>query len=213
MEDLSLDVGTTLNLELIAPPANPRGDVELIGYRRGHSLMVTMPDKHTASYLYQGCECVVRLFHGTRAAGFRSSVLHLATYPYRYLHLRYPQSVDQVQVRRAERVKTHLPAKLVPAGGAATVAAAVMDLSVTGALVLAHKPAGAVGDLVRLEFTVNFSGAEHALNIDAVIRNIGRRISDEADAGGYFGLEFTDPSNEQKIILNGFVYACLARRG
>ena len=214
MEDLGLDVGTSINLELDLPPDHPRCDVSLIGYSRGNSLLVSLPERPALiGHLRPGLGCVVRYLHGTRIAGFKSELLHMASLPYRYLHLRYPDSVDRVTVRQAERVKTHLPCKVLCDDGG-SVAAAIMDLSATGALVLCQRPIGELGAVVDVAVEIRFAGVQQALQLSAVVRNVGRRIGDTSGTGGYYGLEFVNIANEQQIYINGHIYeTILARRG
>ena len=213
MEELELDVGATVNVELMAGIPRLRADLSLIGFRRGQSLLVTLSDKGGfAAGVYPGLECVIRYLDGTRVVGFRSSILHVSAYPYRYMHLRYPDSVDRVTVRRAERVRTHLPATVHRGRAKETIATAVMDLSTGGALLLAHKEIGGVGDTLQLEFACNFSGVERRLRVGAVIRNQGRRIADDDDAGGYFGVEFYEVDADAQMFLNGYVYELIATR-
>lgn len=210
MDDLGLSVGTPISLELLAVTPHQRCEVPLIGYRRRHSILVAAPERPgLANAMFPGAECVIRYLQGTNVAGFRTEIVQVCNVPYRYLHLRYPASVDRVTVRRAERVKTHIATKVRRLGDEHPVAAAIMDISQLGVLLLAQKEVGDVGEVVKLEFPVRFSGKSRQLNLSGVVRNTGYRIGREADAGGYYGVEFVDVDQEDQLFLNGFVYELL----
>ncbi len=217
VKDLGLETGMVVNVEVVRWGAHLRSDARVIGYLPEHSVLITMPENgEVSSVISVDTECILRYLHRTSVAAFRSSVTAVATRPYPHLHLRYPAQIDRVTVRRAERVRSSIPARVRPAGDAPAgdaIPATLVDISTEGASIVAEQPLGSRGARLLLHFVLTFSGMTRDMEVGAVFRNEGRGPSTGARAtAGGAGVEFVDLGQDEKIFLSGFVYEEMHRR-
>ena len=56
----------------------------------------------------EGQPFVARVMIGNRIVGFATTVLRSCAVPYRYLHLSYPDEMEQITVHKAQRVRVKL---------------------------------------------------------------------------------------------------------
>jgi hypothetical protein len=160
-----------------------------------------------------GDEVAVRYLVGRSVCGFKTSVIRVCTSPYPYFHLQYPDCVQKMDVRGAERVQVALPARLEAAAGALEVE--LRDLSATGANVSSPRAIGQVGDAVKLSAELTFGEVTRQVSTAATIRNAH---SVQQDDGGEvsawrYGLQFQDLCEADYIFVLGFVFEQLASRG
>src|SRR5690606_18699194 len=101
---LNLVVGSTLQLELPGRGGDP-ASVTLIGYLAGRSLLVSLPPDAAAPTT--GDPCIVRFVAGDQPYAFDSRVLCIASQPFSYLHLAYPEGVQHGSARRSQRVQVN----------------------------------------------------------------------------------------------------------
>lgn len=100
-----------LQLQRISPEFNDRYTVTLIGYLEGRGLIVTTPQVHQkVQFIKEGMRFAIRLLGGDKVMGFVTTVIHSSTKPYPHLHLSYPQEIESLAIRNAERINTNLPA-------------------------------------------------------------------------------------------------------
>lgn len=210
-------VGDVLQLQHAPTSDNPdRYAVKLVGYLPGQSLVITRPRKQGNPILVrEGQSFTVRLLHGSNIFGFVSKVLAVYAKPFPHLHLAYPVEVESAAVRNATRVTTSLSALVsnTRAGewqlqGQPTI---VLDLSNTGARLLMHERLGEVGEMVRLELSLQVCGGEDPLQVLGTIRNI--RESEEGDGKIDYihGLEFRGLNRFQQLLLCSFVLGQFAK--
>jgi hypothetical protein len=210
--DLKMQVGELLQLQPRDGEDSRRMQVRLIGYLRGASLLVTTPkvgDK--VMIVREGQPYIVRMMIGNRIVGFTTTVLRSCARPFPYLHLSYPEEVEQITVRKAQRVRVRLFASLKNTNPAFAVdkprTGTIVDMSTAGALMVAAQPLGEVGDEVTVGCALKIGGAEKLLSLPATIRNVHRERSAEHGEGSYYhGLEFGTQDQQDTFILHGFVY-------
>jgi c-di-GMP-binding flagellar brake protein YcgR len=210
--DLKMQVGEMLQLQARDGEDSRRMQVKLIGYLPGVSLLVTTPkvgDK--VMIIREGQPYVVRMMIGNRIVGFATTVLRSCARPFPYLHLAYPGEVEQITVRKAQRVRVKLFASLKNANPDFQFekrrTATIVDMSTAGALMVANQPLGEVGDAVTVNCALKIGGAEKLLSVPAFIRNVHVGPSEEHGEGSYYhGLEFAVKDQQDAFILHGFVY-------
>jgi len=210
--DLKMQVGETLQLQPRDGEDSRRVQVRLIGYLPGASLLVTTPkagDK--VMIVREGQPYVVRMMIGNRIVGFATTVLRSCARPFPYLHLSYPGEVEQITVRKAQRVRVRLFASLKNSNPAFQVekprTGTIVDMSTAGALMVAAEPLGEIGDEVSISCVFKISGAEKLLSLPAFIRNVHVGQSEVHGEGSYYhGLEFDLKDQQDTFILHGFVY-------
>ncbi|MFC1773143.1 flagellar brake protein [Pseudomonadota bacterium] len=210
--DLKIPVGEHLQLQTRDGHDDRRLQVRVVGYMPGASLLVTTPkvgDK--VMIMREGQPFVVRMMIGNRIVGFATTVLRSCSRPFPYLHLSYPDEMEQITVRKSQRVKVKLFASLKNDNPDYQFKkphpATVVDLSIEGALVVSSEQLGDEGDKISLNCVFKVGAAEKLLALPAIIRNIQMGNSDEYGEGSYYhGLEFKLDGVQDTFALHGFVY-------
>ena len=205
--DLKLQVGETIQLQPNDGEDSRRMHSKIIGYLPGSSLLVTTPRiKDKVMIIREGQPFVVRMMLGNRIVGFTSTVLRSCARPYPYLHLSFPDEMEQIVVRQAQRVNVKLFASLKNDNPDFLFekphSATIIDISTSGAMLVASEPLGEVGDKVIVTCVLKFAGTEKMLPIPAILRN----VHIEQDGSYYHGLEFAIKDQQAVITLHGFVY-------
>jgi len=211
--DLKLQVGETIQMQPRDGEDGKRLHGKIIGYLPGSSLLVTTPRiKDKVMIIREGQPFVVRMMLGNRIVGFTSTVLRVCARPYPYLHLSFPDEMEQIVVRKAQRVRVKLFASLKNDNPDFLFekphSAHIIDISTSGAMLVASEPLGAVDDEVVLTCVLKLVGTEKMLSIPAILRNVHTEKSQDATEGvGYYhGLEFDIKNQQDVITLHGFVY-------
>ena len=210
--DLKIQVGDPLQLQPRDGEDSRRMHVRVIGYLPGASLLVTTPKiKDKVMIIREGQPFVVRTMVGNRIVGFTTTVLLSCARPFPYLHLSYPEDMEQITVRKAQRVRVKLFASLKNNNPdfhfEKPHPATVVDISTTGALLLSTEQLGEVGDKVMLNCAFKIGGAEKLLSIASLIRNVHVDHSDDLGQDTFFhGLEFDLDKDQDSVALHGFVY-------
>lgn len=210
--DLKIQVGEQLQLQTRDGSDDRRLQVRLVGYMPGASLLVTTPkvgDK--VMMMREGQPFIVRMMIGNRIVGFATTVLRTCSRPFPYLHLSYPEDMEQITVRKSQRVKVKLFASVKNDNPDYQFVkphpATVVDLSTEGALVVSGEQLGDEGDRISLNCAFKVGGAEKLLALPAVVRNVHVEGSDEhGEDSFYHGLEFKLDGLQDTFALHGFVY-------
>lgn len=214
--ELKLQVGESLQLQPRDGDAR-RMQVKLIGYLPGASLLVTTPrsgDK--VMIIREGQPFVARMMVGNRIVGFATTVIRVCSRPFPYLHLSYPEEMEQITVRQAQRVRVKLFASLKNANPdfkfEKAQPATIVDLSTTGALLVAPLQLGEVGDKMTMSCAFKIGGAEKLLTLKAILRNVHVEDNDEHGKQSFHhGLEFDLKNQQETFALHGFVYEQIVR--
>ena len=211
--DLKLQVGETIQLQPRDGENGKRLHGKIIGYLPGSSLLVTTPrvgDK--VMIIREGQPFVVRMMLGNRIVGFATTVLRTCARPFHYLHLSFPDEMEQIVVRKAQRVRVKLFASLKNDNPEFLFekphSATIIDISTSGSMLVASEQLGAVDDKVVLTSVLKFAGIEKMLAIPAILRNVHTEPAHDAaqDVTYYHGLEFDIKDQQDVITLHGFVY-------
>lgn len=211
MEDLDLTIGMSLNMELLAGSAKRRHDVQVIGYVNGETLMVTMPRENGAlAKIFPNDEYIVRYFKGRNIIAFKTRVQYVTKIPFWYLHLEYPNKLEKVEIRQAERIHISLTAQTLVEGKKHW--SVIRDISAGGAFVAVHNPIGQIGEHVELFFDLKIGEIEREVHLVGLIRNIREGKNSETGKAEYcYGVEFMDPSEQDVVFVQGFVYEQLLK--
>lgn len=210
--DLKIQVGELLQLQHRDGADSRRLHVKLIGYLPGVSLLVTTPtvaDK--VMIIREGLPFVVRVMVGNRIVGFTTTVMRSCSRPFPYLHLSYPEEMEQITVRKAQRVRVKLFASLKnsnpdfqpekPQSGT------IVDLSTSGALMVAAEQLGDLDDQVSISCAIKVADIEKLVSLPAIIRNVHVDRSEEHGEHSYYhGLELKLTEQQDTVALHGFVY-------
>ena len=210
-EALRLQVGERLQLQRIAEEANDRYSVKVIGYLPGQSLLVTNPVLDgKALFFREGQRFAVRMLDGSRVWGFVSQVQYAASKPFPYLHLSYPDDVESMAVRNAERVETRIHGlarnSLDPDEQVNWHPLIIRDISRSGARLESVSRLGREGETIELRFGMEVCGREDHLSLAALVRKSD--LEERSDARGVrhiSGVEFAMINRFQELLLNGYI--------
>lgn len=209
--DLRLAVGTPLHLQVISEKHGLRVQARVLGYLEGHSILAVMPATGLSpADLRLGDELAVRYLVGRSVYGFASQVIRLSTSPYPYFHLAYPQEVEKMDVRQAERVAVAVPVRIQAAG--TELDAELRDLSASGAMVHCQQRIGEAGEAVRVCFQLTFGDVTRSITTGAAIRNTSAASPGGDDAAFLHGIQFQGLDENDRVLLRGFVFEQLVAR-
>jgi len=215
--DLKIQVGEAMQLQPHDGEDHRRMNVRIIGYMPAVSLLVTTPRvRDKVMIIREGQPFVARMMAGNQIVGFTTTVLRTCTRPFPYLHLSYPQEMEQITVRKAQRVRVRLFASLKNPNpefhSDKPHTATIVDISISGALLIADQQLGEVGDEVSLGCAVRVGEVEKLLNIPALVRSVQVEHNAELDRESYFhGMEFNVQDKQDLFALHGYVYEQIVR--
>lgn len=149
--------------------------------------------------LSEGEDVVVRGFTGQYDFSFSARVLQIFSEPFVYALVSYPEEVQAQQVRMAQRMQTAWPAQVLAAGASGPTDAAVLDLSVAGAMVKTLDALGGINTKVKLAISAKVNGTRADLLLPARVC-----YSQHVPSGdGYqAGLQFLEVSQNDWLALH-----------
>ncbi len=206
---LKLQIGDVVQLQHISPDKDDRYSVSVIGFLAGESLLVTAPTiKGKIQFVRDAQQFVVRMLRGSNVYGFKTTVLKSSVKPYPYLHLSFPEEMESITVRNAERVDTSIPAlarnTLKPDEKHYWQPVVIKDLSASGIRLESMQPLGNAGEAVQLNFTLDVCDSEEEMDLVADIRNVALRSS--SGKNGYCtGAQFRTLDRFSKVVLHDHV--------
>jgi c-di-GMP-binding flagellar brake protein YcgR len=211
--DMNLKMGQPMQLQLTRMSTS-RLYAQLIGFLSPRAVLVTtpkIPSSSSAFSIVDGDQFVCRAFAGRSAFAFQTEVLKAAQLPFPHLHLRYPQSVEAVVVRRASRVPMERSVSLIngAAEGEGTQPASLLDLSLTGAGLACSAGLAAASDAVELLIPA-VEDQQPELRLKAVVRKVrgaesGAELGADAKPQAHYGLEFIDLTAEHTRCIQDLI--------
>lgn len=206
MEKLDFNIGALLHMQLQTGEGKQRHDVHLIGMQPGESLLVSMPRVNgILPKIFPNDEYIVRYFAGTTVVAFKTSVLLVCQIPYYYMHLKYPNKLESVTVRQAERIEVSITAQVTKQDQ--KVLGSIKDLSALGAMILMEEGFGEPDEHIELFFDLHMGEFDKSVHLVGVIRNKKKNNNlDDGEQLYRYGIEFIDPSEEDVVFLQGYVY-------
>lgn len=206
MKDLDINIGMNLNMQLLIGEPKRRHDVQVIGYLKDESVLVTMPRESGAlAKIFPHDEYIVRYFKGKNIIAFKTKILHVATIPYYHLHLEFPKELEKIEIRQAERINISITAQTQSMGK--KYWSVVRDLSAGGAQVIINDEVGKANEHIELFFDLKIGNIEREIHLVALIRNVRKNKNELTEKVEYcYGVEFMDPSEQDVVFVQGFVY-------
>lgn len=204
LKSLGLRTGMALQTRRLVEGASKK-ESQFFGAIEGKGVMVgPLGPEGVSTELDDGEICVVRGFTGQYEFSFLSKVLQTFQKPFAYALLAYPSQVDARKVRQSMRTKTSWPTTVqtAPTQGQPTPSpldAALVDISMHGAMIKTSCSLSTVGDQVTLAMTVIFDDAPVSLSLAA---NICHNNRSAADSAYYVGLAFRNLTQHDKLVLN-----------
>ena len=213
--EIKVDIGDSIQLQDPSCKDDERIFVKLIGYLDGKSLIVTMPRANgDAVRVVKGQVFIVRMFSVKTVHAFNVTVIEGKASPYPYLHLSFPQKVESVVVRNAQRVNVGLIVSVQsadPDDDTGSVSAKLNDISTGGAKLISFVHIGHVGEDISMSAKLKVGGVEQYLQILATIRRADKEDINGTISNAY-GLEFKFVEEKDRLALHAFVYEQLSKQ-
>ena len=212
-ESMNLQVGVRLQFITYRRLKPVQYFSTLIGYIKDDYLIVKMPMENGAPIgLVEGERVTIRVFSGVNVCSFACTVERIFGRPLLYVHLSFPTSIQGTSLRTAMRVKVDLPARIHGSGTHdAPLACTILNLSVSGALVVSPSRLPADEERITLQFSLKAPPDDQEVRIAtrAAIRNVNvTKAADDSDVYTY-GMQFTDLDPGHYTLLQNMTYEAL----
>lgn len=203
-DNLLIDVGTSLQMELLSGQKNARFNVSLIGYVSGISLLVSYPESsELRSGLLDGDELAMRFMNGSAIYGFKTYITRICTDPFKYIHLKFPDKIETAKVRSAQRVRSIIPVSIKGRGNSVLGMGEMTDVSVDGAGFNADTGISETGDELVICTSLAFGEIHEEVELKAIVRSI---TNINGSGKSHYGIEFGRLDKNEELFLRGFVY-------
>jgi c-di-GMP-binding flagellar brake protein YcgR len=205
-EALKLLPGQALQLEFDGYDAT-RDRCTLVGYHRGRNIIVSTPTKQGVPMSVKPKNKVkVRLFVNqiNGACAFEATVVHVSIIPFPHLYLSWPEKLVVGEVRKSIRATVHVVSSVMFSleGKRHTMSAVIDDLSTHGAHIHDADMKVKEDQEMDLVFKIEVSEIERILHIKSIVRSVQ---FNEAKGAHFYGLQFVNVEESDKIALHAFV--------
>ncbi|MBN2233197.1 MAG: flagellar brake protein [Deltaproteobacteria bacterium] len=201
---MSFDVNTPIHIQFKG--LNQRLKSSIIGIDPGNFLIIRKPKSCSLDLerlAVAGADVVVRYLHRGSVYGFQSSIIHVGEQPVPLFFIRFPDRVEDHNLRSYKRIDCYLPARMEI--GKMVFPGAVIDISRGGCRVVTdrRKLSGidrlpTVGQEASIQLML--PGIPDAMPLSGVIKNLT-----EDDQAIKNGVEFSDMSGKVKVVIYGFL--------
>lgn len=212
-DDMRLQVGERVQIELLPAHHHQHHFTTLIGYLKGESLLVKTPIFNGLPLpVPDGAMVEVRAFSGSTVFTFQCEVVRVCVSPFAYLHLSFPTLIRGAVIRKGERVRVDIPAKVAAATEGPQAGwrpARIVNVGTGGALIESRHELGGPNEVIRAAFSFNIEpdNYEASVSVQAVIQKVTRATEPDAAGRGviYYGVQFRDMQPGQTIVLQNLV--------
>ena len=180
-------------------------EAQLLGYRNGESVLVTLTKKPAQVLLHEGAKVDARAAMQMGVAQFSSRIDHIVSAPFSYLHLAYPAAVKMEALRKYPRFPFTAEFSMIAqtSFGVSTgrMPGRFLDISVNGARIALVKELSSAVPKVTVLAKLVVAGTEQALEVEAVIRRSFGREEALADKPFVYGISFEEVPPLQTLLL------------
>jgi c-di-GMP-binding flagellar brake protein YcgR len=216
-EDMNLQVGGRLQFITYRTVKPIQHFSTLIGYVKDEYLIVKIPMEGNAPItLADGEKLTIRVFSGVNVCSFAGTVLRIFGRPLNSVYLSFPTAIQGTSLRAAMRVKVDIPARITPTReGADARDVAIVNLSVTGALIESAEKLAPEDAFVMLRFTLLAPPHGHEVVVDtrAAVKNVSVSTPPAAAEGQAevftYGLQFNELELAHYSLLQNITYEAL----
>ncbi len=197
--DLNLMPGHPVHLQ----PANAKSHLPVlyIGTLPSKSLITTLPRGQEDLWIKPTDMFILRGLVNTHAFAIHCHPIFVSTTPYPHIHFLYPESVVVRQARNSPRIQVMLPVDVTRVD-TTVYEAMLLDISLTGAMVVSAVSLGEVGELLTARIPIIL---ETHTQLISVFASIAWSSGDEK-AGYRCGVLFFEVPAETDLLLRAFVY-------
>ena len=195
----NIAVGDQVELEL-SDDSKPAIQLSILGYQPGKTLLLTgAPENQALAALNAGEPCKIRWFNDSVPWLFNTQILSVCSQPIAYIHVQYPLEIQATAGRKNNRVDVELPVNEICSTNGCLPAGRIVNISISGARVVASQPLGIELDEITLELPADESGL--ALNLKGTIRFIKPAWTQEAGRSYIHGVKFSqlEPKTQSAI--------------
>lgn len=211
-QTLRILVGDKLQLQKVDAESGERYSSTVIGFVPGESLLITAPMVNNKPILVkEGQQFAVRMVQGSYIQAFVAKVLHNALAPYPYVHLTFPEDVERIEIRNADRVETDVPvlaknSKLADEQGN-WKQASIKDISATGSKLESMSKVGEEGDIIVLRFKLNICAQDEEMELKTRIMHLEEPDNVGADEWGIYtyGSKFEEHGRLERVLIQNYV--------
>ncbi len=208
--DLNLTVGASLLLE--RKSNGHQFMVELVGYSIGRSVMIRLPEESDSCLaLTLDEQVILRYLGGDNQFAFQSRVSYLAAEPYPHVHLDYPMGVQGRALRKAPRIDVNSEAQvsLCLDDHGRQVSVKMMNISETGARLLATSKLAGSGESFTIEIPMISGNQERVVALTCVVRHVND-IPYGPNKEYHHGVEFVSVDDSARALIHRFIQKSVA---
>jgi hypothetical protein len=207
--ELALPVGYQLQLTMVGQDYKRyRCTGTLIGYQSGGGFMVCLTHKPAQIMLREGLKVEGGVETPLGVGRFVSRIEQVATSPFEYLTLAWPESLSWQLIRQAGRYRVEFPLQIIAQTSLGVaikpMRGLVLDMSETGARIVVEKALTAMVNQVELSFDLPAMGKLRPILINGVIR---QNLSIDPQQYGFafaYGVEFLELDDLPSLALHVF---------
>jgi c-di-GMP-binding flagellar brake protein YcgR len=131
--------------------------------------------------------------------------------PFYYMHLSYPRDITSIALRGAIRATVNLPVQVNGVAGAGII----IDISVTGAAIIADQALGKLNEeaLISFEFPIKLTNRSAHIDTSVTIRSVQALPSKKEGAVPKIshGVSFHEIDPTSQVMLINLVYESMNR--
>jgi len=206
-KDFKVKLGDPIQLQFIPLDGRERLTAKIIGHTPDKSIIISAPSVNGKfPLLKENQPFVVRMMQGNDVYGFESSALKYYSVPYPHVHLSCPKELECITVRGSRRVGTETIVSVATRDNPdKSLSISMLNTSATGALLQTSSLLGELNDEISISIELEIAQIKKYLRVKAIIRNISAS-DDNEDKLNKYGVQFLDLTDEQKLIINAYVY-------
>lgn len=208
LESLRLKPGLPLKI-ILSERKGSQHKAKLLAAVRGQSVMVTLENGHMGSEPPRfeiDSAITIGGFTGQHDFTFSARITQLFQLPFPYIALAWPGEVTARLVRKVERQKTGMPASIRLPDQAMKFDVEIVDISVAGAMIHASAAPAKVDQPLMLAFETRFENEK----MELVLRGFVRHVNETAPGVFQIGLQFSEMSLNERLMLHYVVQSCAA---
>jgi c-di-GMP-binding flagellar brake protein YcgR len=194
-------IGTTLKIQIEG--AQSRLTSELMGVEEVKHLFIKMPPLQSMGdvtrVLYNGKTIIIRYLHRGTVFSFKSCISHVIHYPVKIVVLKYPEKIENHNLRAHKRIDCYLPANVKVSDS--TIGVTIADISRGGCQVTVKK--------LKIENSTGLLGVDNEIGVsfqlpgvEKILTATGKEkyIKEDTDSVN-IGVEFNNMDNETQERL------------